>query len=100
MPPTCGGSWRSTSRIRPLLQTTRWTGRWFAGGSTRWCRPPTEWFWSIYKTDRVEPGQVAARAELYRPQVAGYREAVERITGRPVAASYLVFLTAREVVAL
>ncbi len=53
-----------------------------------------------YKTDRLGPGEVAARAEGYRPQVAAYRAAVERITGRAVAGAHLVFLTAREVVSL
>ena len=51
-----------------------------------------------YKTDAVAAGDVPVRAELYRPQVRQYREAVERITGKPVGEAYLVFLSPRVVV--
>lgn len=48
-----------------------------------------------YKTDRIEPEQIAARAEQYGEQMALYREAVGKIAGRPVSAVYLVFLAPR-----
>ena len=48
-----------------------------------------------YKT-----GNAARAAELHGPQVALYREAVERITQQAVVAAQLVFLTARVVVAV
>jgi ATP-dependent helicase/nuclease subunit A len=47
-----------------------------------------------YKTDSVTAGQVAVRAELYRPQTAAYAGAVERIAGKPVDV-VLVFLRPR-----
>ncbi len=46
-----------------------------------------------FKTDRVEPPEVPARAELYRTQVDLYRRAVEAVWRRPVKASWMVFLT-------
>lgn len=51
-----------------------------------------------YKTDAVAPPDVPARAELYRPQLRRYRQAVERITGKPVGEAYVVFLAARVLV--
>jgi ATP-dependent helicase/nuclease subunit A len=51
-----------------------------------------------YKTDRLAPEKVLARAEFYTPQVELYRRAVERITGRSVGEVNLVFLAARRVV--
>lgn len=46
-----------------------------------------------YKTDSVPPLLVQNRAESYRPQLQAYREAIERITGKPVLRASLVFLT-------
>jgi ATP-dependent helicase/nuclease subunit A len=48
-----------------------------------------------YKTDDVAAESVATRAEVYRGQVALYREALERITSKRLEAAYLVFLTPR-----
>jgi ATP-dependent helicase/nuclease subunit A len=53
-----------------------------------------------YKTDRLAPDQIPARTELYRPQVTLYRHALENITGRPVTAVHLVFLTPRQILTL
>jgi len=50
-----------------------------------------------YKTDAVSAAQIAARCELYRPQLELYREAIGCIIGRPVSSAHLVFLTPREV---
>ena len=50
-----------------------------------------------YKTDVLPPNAAPARAAAYRPQVDLYRQAVQRITGRPVTAAHLVFLTARHI---
>jgi ATP-dependent exoDNAse (exonuclease V) beta subunit len=50
-----------------------------------------------YKTDRVAPGDVPRRAELYRGQVDAYRQAVQAITGEPVREVLLAFLAARVV---
>jgi ATP-dependent helicase/nuclease subunit A len=50
-----------------------------------------------YKTDAVSEAQVPARAEAYRAQLATYARAVERITGKPVKAALLAFLTPRVV---
>ena len=44
-----------------------------------------------YKTDRIEPGQEASRAEQYRHQLEFYAYALERITGKKVAHRYLWF---------
>ncbi|MDB5305202.1 MAG: ATP-dependent helicase, partial [Phycisphaerales bacterium] len=48
-----------------------------------------------YKTDDVSKAAVPSRAEFYRPQLAAYRDAIEKITGMPVARVWLVFLTPR-----
>jgi ATP-dependent helicase/nuclease subunit A len=53
-----------------------------------------------YKTDRVDAEQLAARSRFYGPQVALYRRAMERISGREVAGVHLVFLAARRIVTL
>jgi ATP-dependent helicase/nuclease subunit A len=48
-----------------------------------------------YKTDHIPPTLVPARAETYQPQISLYRQAFDRITGKPLTATYLVFLTPR-----
>jgi ATP-dependent helicase/nuclease subunit A len=53
-----------------------------------------------YKTDKVDDSTVALRAEEYRPQMTLYRQAIQRITRRPVREIHLVFLAARTVVTL
>jgi ATP-dependent helicase/nuclease subunit A len=53
-----------------------------------------------YKTDRVTPDRLAERAAFYRGQVTHYRDALARITGRPVVAVHLVFLAARQIVSV
>ena len=45
-----------------------------------------------YKTDRVPPDQIAARAEAYCEQARLYREAVARSLGEPVAGFEFIFL--------
>jgi ATP-dependent exoDNAse (exonuclease V) beta subunit len=44
-----------------------------------------------YKTDAI------AKPELYKPQMKLYRRAIEAMTGKPVAAVHLVFLSARRI---
>jgi ATP-dependent helicase/nuclease subunit A len=53
-----------------------------------------------YKTDRVDESTVALRADEYRPQMDLYRQAIQRITRRPVKEIHLVFLAAKCVVRL
>ncbi|HUB27703.1 MAG TPA: 3'-5' exonuclease, partial [Tepidisphaeraceae bacterium] len=48
-----------------------------------------------YKTDRVTPETVHARAAEYNNQLVAYRDAIERVAARHVAAAYLVFLHPR-----
>jgi len=53
-----------------------------------------------FKTDAVAGGEIAGRAERYRPQVELYARAMSRIWRRPVLTCWLVFLSARELVAI
>ena len=55
--------------------------------------------WTIvdYKTDRVEGPALERRAEEYAGQLRLYREAIGRITGKPVTDAVLVFLHPRVV---
>ena len=53
-----------------------------------------------YKTDRLAPEKIDERAAFYRDQVQRYREAMEKITGKKVAAVHLIFLDARKVITL
>jgi len=53
-----------------------------------------------YKTDAIAADQVPARAAEYTPQMQAYRDAVAKLTKRQVKESYLIFLTAKEIVAL
>jgi ATP-dependent helicase/nuclease subunit A len=48
-----------------------------------------------YKTDDVPKPFIHYRVDSYRPQVDLYREAIERITGRKVHTTHLIFLTPR-----
>ena len=45
-----------------------------------------------YKTDRVSPSEIPARAERYRTQLLAYAGALERIFGLPVQRCVLWFL--------
>src|SRR5207245_5144969 len=52
-----------------------------------------EEIWLIdFKTDRVAPKQIAARAQEYEPQIRLYARALSRIYRRPVSACWLYFL--------
>ncbi|MGC4033344.1 MAG: hypothetical protein QM754_16760 [Tepidisphaeraceae bacterium] len=51
-----------------------------------------------YKTDRVTHHTLPGRVEFYRPQVDAYCRQLQRVTGRPVTAAYLVFTSVREIV--
>jgi ATP-dependent helicase/nuclease subunit A len=48
-----------------------------------------------YKTDAVSEETVTARVELYRPQIVAYCDAIHRISGQPIRAAYLAFLSLR-----
>jgi ATP-dependent helicase/nuclease subunit A len=48
-----------------------------------------------FKTDQLTAQTVESRAELYRPQVTSYRDAIKKITGQNVKSALLVFLSAR-----
>jgi ATP-dependent helicase/nuclease subunit A len=54
------------------------------------------WILVDYKTDRVSGDQIGPRADMYKGQLDIYRQAIEKMTGRPVVESALVFLTPRE----
>jgi ATP-dependent helicase/nuclease subunit A len=60
---------------------------------------PFETGWMIvdYKTDRVEGPALEERAALYTGQLDVYRKAIQKITGKPVVESALVFLTPRQI---
>ena len=52
-----------------------------------------------YKTDRLKNrAEALRRAEHYRPQIAAYASALERICGKPVKESVLYFLSVGEAV--
>lgn len=53
-----------------------------------------------YKTDRVSPAMLPMRVDEYRPQMAAYCRAVERLWKKPVVRQWLVLLTAQQVVEL
>ena len=53
-----------------------------------------------FKTDRVSPDQVASRAEAYRPQMELYARAMATIWRKPVGTCWLVFMSARRVLAM
>ena len=46
-----------------------------------------------FKTDRVTPDTIAARAEEYRPQLDAYARALSTITGKPIARRILWFFS-------
>jgi ATP-dependent exoDNAse (exonuclease V) beta subunit len=50
-----------------------------------------------YKTDRVSGADLEQRTALYAGQLDEYRKAIQRITGKPVVESALVFLHPREI---
>ena len=50
-----------------------------------------------YKTDRVSGEELEQRTEMYRGQLRLYAEAIQRITGKNVAQTILVFLHPREI---
>ncbi|MCO6439019.1 MAG: UvrD-helicase domain-containing protein [Phycisphaerae bacterium] len=53
-----------------------------------------------FKTDAVEGAKVEERALRYRPQMALYARAMERLFRRPVRAAWLVFLHPRRIICL
>jgi len=60
-----------------------------------------EEIWIVdFKTDRVAPGPeaLAAKAQLYAPQLELYARALARIYDRPVSAAWLYFLSPRAAV--
>jgi len=53
-----------------------------------------------FKTDEINPRELAERRRLYEPQLKLYVEALSRIYSRPVTSCWLHFLTARQTVNL
>jgi ATP-dependent helicase/nuclease subunit A len=53
-----------------------------------------------YKTDNLTSQWIAQRTDSYRAQMEMYRQAVEEVAGQKVAAVYLVFLNARQIMTL
>jgi ATP-dependent helicase/nuclease subunit A len=58
---------------------------------------PGGWMIVDYKTDRVEGAALDDRVALYTRQLEIYRKAIQKITGKPVVESALVFLTPRQI---
>jgi len=61
---------------------------------------PAEIWLLDFKTDRVKPAGLLARAKFYEPQLRLYALALGRIYGRPVRRLWLHFLAARQTVEL
>jgi ATP-dependent helicase/nuclease subunit A len=61
---------------------------------------PSEIWLVDFKTDQVKAAAVAEKVEAYRPQIALYALALERIYQRPVSQRWLHFLTAGETASL
>jgi len=57
---------------------------------------PEEIWLLDFKTDQITPDELAGRTALYRPQLAIYALALERIYQRPVRRAGLYFLALRE----
>lgn len=57
---------------------------------------PREIWLLDFKTDDVRPNELNQRAELYRPQLKIYSEALGRVYSRPVSQTWLYFITARQ----
>ena len=51
-----------------------------------------------FKTDRVDPKDLPAKAHLYQPQLKLYAAALTRIYARPVSNAWLYFLSQRAAV--
>jgi ATP-dependent helicase/nuclease subunit A len=51
-----------------------------------------EWVIVDFKSDRVEPSRVPARAARYAPQLGLYAAGLERLSGRRVRAAHLFFM--------
>ncbi len=60
-------------------------------------RPDEIWIVD-FKTDRVAPGEVAARATAYGPQLRIYADALSRVFQRPVTRLWLYFFATRELI--
>ena len=58
---------------------------------------PEGWMIVDYKTDRVVGEALDQRTELYAGQLHEYRGAIQKITGKPVVESALIFLHPREI---
>lgn len=56
------------------------------------------WVIVDFKTDAVTPGETAARAAVYRPQLCLYALALEHITGRAVNALVVLFARSQQTV--
>jgi len=53
-----------------------------------------------FKTDAISIGELASRAESYRPQMELYARAVSRLWKKPVKCAWLVFLSVRQIVTI
>lgn len=61
---------------------------------------PAGWVLLDYKSDEVRPAALDQRARLYAAQMQAYGLAVADLWGRPAAEAWLVFLNARQLVAV
>ncbi len=87
---------RREFRFTLPLAADRWTG----GKGELLLQGVVDLFWEDaegrisvvdYKTDRIRPGYELERAESYRPQLEVYADALEKIVGKPIKASYIYF---------
>lgn len=53
-----------------------------------------------FKTDRIRPGQEEERAEVYRPQLTAYAQAISRIFEKPVLEQILYFFATETEISL
>jgi len=58
------------------------------------------WVLIDYKTDALHDGDMDGAAARYREQITLYREALTRLTGRPVSEAYLYFLAVGKAVSM
>ena len=59
---------------------------------------PREIWLVDFKTDEVEPGELAAKARHYEPQLKLYAQALSRIYERPVTECWLQFLARQRMI--
>ena len=75
----------------------RWIASWYAAGVDVIVPTDAGLIVIDYKTDRVSAQNVPERAATYQPQIAAYCQQLQRLSGRRIIRSSLVFLAPRVV---